>query len=121
MGSPPLFGQAPAYAPPSPFPPGAPTGRPQTAALQPPASLGQNDVMTLLMLQMMAKLQKDGGTSGEAPTGEGRAAARLLTQKNRVYSEPHSVMNEYVEDARRKLGAESGDAWQLWNLSSQIR
>jgi hypothetical protein len=77
---------------------------------------------TLLMMQLLARMQKDSnGISGDAPTGAGKAAHRLLVAKNRVFSEPHRVIGEYVEDSRKRVNAEVGDPWQLWGVSANIR
>ncbi len=89
----------------------------------PHPGLSSGDMTALLMMQLPARTQSDGGSlTGDAPTGAGKAAHRLLQAKNRVFTEPTRMICEYVKDSRKSVNAEEGgDPWKLWGVSANIR
>ncbi len=75
---------------------------------------------TLLMMQLLARMQREGEGNGSA-AGAGRAVRQLTSQKNRVFSHPQQIVQEYMHTVRTRLGVEGSDPWQLWQYTPTIQ
>ena len=91
------------------------------AAATAAASGADSQAMMMLMMQMMLTLQsKQKEAEGTGATAGGKALRRLHAMRGRVEEQPEPIVAQYLKETMEDLGAEPGDAWQLWHRTEMI-
>ncbi len=82
-----------------------------------PAGLSSEQQLMMFIMEMFLKPERE---RNELATVAGKAYRRMHAMKNRVYQEPENVIQQYIDEVRRRLGVEDGDVWQLWQYTERL-
>ena len=77
----------------------------------------------MMIMQQMTKMERqwnEEGADGDLARG-GKAFRKVHQMRKRVDRAPIQVVDLYLEEVRRKLGAEPGDPWQPWHYTERIQ
>jgi hypothetical protein len=77
----------------------------------------QQSMQTLRMMaymNLMSRQGQDGDMSGH------KAFRRVHKLKQRVYTQPEEVVNQYLTELVDRMGIEAGDAWAVWQYTQKL-
>jgi hypothetical protein len=77
----------------------------------------QQNMQTLMMMAYMNQMSRqgqDGDMSGH------KAFRRVHKLKQRVYTQPEEVVNQYLTELVDRMGIETGDAWAVWQYTQKL-
>jgi hypothetical protein len=77
----------------------------------------QQNMQTLMMMAYMNQMSRqgqDGDMSGH------KAFRRVHKLKQRVYTQPEEVVNQYLTELVDRMGIEAGDAWAVWQYTQKL-
>jgi hypothetical protein len=99
------------------MPSGSPAAAPSPGAWGGGAGTTPEQMMMMMMMEMFMRPERE---KNDLATVSGKAYRRMHILKNRVYSEPEVVIQQYIDEVRLRMGVEDGDVWQLWQYTEKL-